>query len=292
MLSALTDPLVAGAALAALLTYLASALAIGGVLFLLMFPELPAATRHDLRRRALNAAVLAIIFAALQFPLRAGFLGGSAASAMVNRDLLALVAAGPLGLSFLLKLVGAALVWTLWRERSWSQPLAIIGAILMAASFTQVGHTLSEPRFALMPLLLLHILTLSFWIAALPALHRVLGEQQAGAAAIVARFGRIAVQLVGLLVVAGILLAVLLLKGIQPLFATDYGAILLVKIALVAGLLGMAGYNKLKLTPALEQGSAAAAMQLRFSIRLELLLVVLILAVTALLTTISSPPDL
>jgi len=76
------------------------------------------------------------------------------------------------------------------------------------------------------------------------------------------------------------------------LFLLSVLYLVLVKLILVACLLGLAAFNKLRLTPRLRRGDARAARSLRTSIRLELLLGISILAVTATFTALTGPPAL
>lgn len=115
------------------------------------------------------------------------------------------------------------------------------------------------------------------------------GHRKRAAARILARFGRVAAAGVALLVLAGVVLAALLLGGIEPLIATAYGQFLLAKLVIVTLLLLLAATNKWLLVPAFERGDARAPRQLRRSIALEIALVTAILLVTAALTTVSSP---
>ena len=70
---------------------------------------------------------------------------------------------------------------------------------------------------------------------------------------------------------------------------TTYGRLLAVKLAVYLLLLGLAAFNRLRLAPALLAGDAGAGVRLRRSIGLEFAAVLIILATTAILTTIASP---
>ena len=94
---------------------------------------------------------------------------------------------------------------------------------------------------------------------------------------------------VALLVVAGAGLLWVLLKGDLSLWKNPYGWALLMKLALVGCLLGLAALNKLRLTPRLAANDANAAASLQKSIRAEIGVVALILTVTATLTTTMGP---
>ena len=105
-----------------------------------------------------------------------------------------------------------------------------------------------------------------------------------------AQFGVIAAYAVGLLVAAGVTLSWLLSGSLSALFGTAYGWALLAKVALVTGLLGFAAFNKWRLVPALRSGDGMATAALRRSISAEMAVVVLILLVTATITSLTTPP--
>jgi len=72
---------------------------------------------------------------------------------------------------------------------------------------------------------------------------------------------------------------------------SPYGWILAAKLSVVAMLLALAGYNRRRLTPRLLASDSTAMRALRKTIDIELMLIALILTITAILTTYSSPPD-
>jgi putative copper resistance protein D len=106
----------------------------------------------------------------------------------------------------------------------------------------------------------------------------------------VARFGRLGLFAVGGLLAAGLCVLSILLGGVAELWSSAYGRCITLKLGLVACLLCMAAFNKLRLTPRLLSGDPAAVRILRASIRVEMSLGGLILAVTATLTTSLGPP--
>ena len=78
---------------------------------------------------------------------------------------------------------------------------------------------------------------------------------RAQAHALLAGFSRRAIWAVAGLLLAGVVLSALQLRTPSALIATDYGRLLLAKLALVALLLGLGALNRLVLTPALERGA-------------------------------------
>jgi putative copper resistance protein D len=71
-----------------------------------------------------------------------------------------------------------------------------------------------------------------------------------------------------------------------------YGQALLTKILLVAGLLGLAARNRFRIVPALRAGDLTAALRLRRSIDLEVMLALAILVVSSLLTSSLTLPTM
>ena len=275
--------------------YLGALLASGAVLFRLAFPDLPDPERRAASRTGAIAAWLAIALVLLQWPLQAGYLGGGNVASAVDPMLLGIVFEGAQGTRLILAVAGLLLVQAILLDARTlpevSHGLSLAGVGLVMLAFVQVGHTVGEPRILLAGLLILHLLAAAFWIGSLWPLYRLAGHPPEGgnAARILERFGQVAAFGVGVLVLAGVILAVLLLGGITPLFATGYGQFLIGKVLIVVLLLLLAAANKWRLVPAFERGEATAPRRLRRSIALEVALVGGILLVTAVLTSVSSP---
>jgi putative copper resistance protein D len=95
---------------------------------------------------------------------------------------------------------------------------------------------------------------------------------------------------VGALVISGGGFAAYLTGSLTALFTTAYGLVLLAKIGLVAGLLGLAALNRFRLVPDLRGGDISAAARLQTSINLEIAVVAVILTLTAVLTNALALP--
>ena len=87
------------------------------------------------------------------------------------------------------------------------------------------------------------------------------------------------------LIIAGVYMSYTLVGSIAALTQTGYGQALIIKVLLVAILLGLATANKLRFMPRLRAGDATAANHLAKSISIEWLVVLLIFAITAVLTS-------
>ena len=168
-------------------------------------------------------------------------------------------------------------------------PLAWAGALAAATSFAWVGHAHALGTLA-STVVALHLLCVAFWWGALPSLLIVAaGDDPAITGAVAARFGKIAVWVVGLLLAAGTLLLCLLLDDVTALWRSAYGRMVVLKLALVAVLFAAAAYNKLSLTPRLRRGDPSAMRALRTSIGAEMALLLGIFLVTAVFTTLFGP---
>jgi putative copper resistance protein D len=168
--------------------------------------------------------------------------------------------------------------------------VGVSGAVLVAASFTLSGHTSTSGwRTVLVPLLLAHLLIVAFWFGALwPLCLVTLRESWERVARVVAVFSAAAFWLVPLILLAGVAMAVFLLPNVAAL-RQPYGELLLVKAGLYGVLLGCGAINKWRMGPALARGELLAGRRFRRVVVIEYVLMVIVLSVTAVLTTYFSP---
>ncbi|UWQ22088.1 copper resistance D family protein [Jannaschia sp. W003] len=268
--------------------YAAALLAAGGAIFLALFREADALVLRLARRVAVAAALAGLAVLALRFGIRAARISGLGLDGATDPVMLGFVWQSPLGAAAVWRASGEIAILAVLLPGLVGRIVPLLGALAVAVSYAQVGHTLGEPRWALATLLVLHLLAASYWVGALAPLRRA--ALAPGGAALLHRFGILAAGLVALLVVAGTGLAWLLSGSPLALVGTAYGWGLLAKVAVVAGLLGLAALNKLRLVPALQQGRPSAARALRRSIAWEGAAVTLILVATAAITTATVPP--
>ena len=268
--------------------YAAALLAMGGALFAAVFRHAADAGVLRLAHRvAAGAALVGLAVLAARFGIRAARISGMGWEAATDPTMLGFVWHSPLGAAAIWRGLGemAILAVLLPGAGLW---IAVGGAVAVAVSYAQVGHALGDPRAALATLLVLHLLAAAFWVGALAPLRRA--GRGAGGAALLHRFGTIALGAVVALVLAGAALAWLLSGSLAALLGTAYGWTLLGKVAVVSALLGLAALNKLRLVPALAAGDPSAPLALRRSIAIEGMAVALILLATAALTTLTTPP--
>ena len=268
--------------------YGAALLAMGGPLFVLVFRSSSNDVRQLARKVAVIAALIGLAVLALRFGIRAARISGMGLSGAVDPMMLGFVWDSPLGAAAIWRGAGELLVVALLIRGIVGLSAGLIGALLIAVSYTFVGHSLGDPRWLLASLLTLHLLAAAFWIGALLPLRRAVGQPEG--ARLLHRFGNVASLTVALLVVVGLIFAWLMTGSFSNLLSTAYGKTLLAKLGVVSGLMALAALNKWRFVPALASGTPAAVPHLRRSIQIEAIAVLLILMATATLTSITTPP--
>ena len=268
--------------------YAASLVAMGGPLFVLVFRSAPVNVLSRARKLAVSAALLGLVVLALQFGIRSARISGIGLEGAIDPVMLGLVWDSPLGTAAVWRGVGQVLIFAVLIESTIGLAANLLGVLLVAVSYTLVGHSLGDPRWLLAPLLGVHLLAVSFWVGALAPLHLAVGLP--GGADLLHRFGIIASVIVAVLVLVGLTFASLMIGSLGHLFGTAYGWTLITKLVLVIGLLALAAKNKLWFVPYLASGDPLALDRLRSSIRLESIAVGLILLATSTLTVITIPP--
>jgi copper transport protein len=141
------------------------------------------------------------------------------------------------------------------------------------------GHAAAaSPQELMRPAVWLHAVAVALWVGSLYPLRVLL---RGDGRVVLRRFSQAIPWLIAVLLVSGIVLAVVQLARVNALWTTNYGWILCIKLFLVGLLLGLAAINRFWLTAEVERGDAVARTQMRYSIALEIVLVVLIFAVAA-----------
>jgi len=187
--------------------------------------------------------------------------------------------------------------------------LLAAGSGLATASFAWTGHGAAGTGMAGLVHQgsdVLHLLAAGAWAGALVVLCagvlRGLRTPRAGAAHELTlgllRFSAAGPAIVALLVLTGIINSGFLIgpAHLGDLFDTRYGVVLLVKLGLFAGMLGLAALNRLRLTPRLRLALAgndtrSALVALRRSLLAETTLALLVLATVAWLGLLVPPMD-
>lgn len=199
------------------------------------------------------------------------------------------------GVAFLVMTVGFGVVaallvlaWVFDRLRLRWPALAL--SLLLVSGLSLSGHQATEPNSSWASGVAdwVHLVAASVWVGGLvtlaflvwPAAPELRRRAFLG-------FSRLAVGLVGAMVLAGAYLALVRLPELADLWETGYGHVLLVKLAIVGLALSWGGVHHLRVRPRFEAGDQP---RVRPSVVGETAVAVAVLLVAAALTNASPPP--
>ena len=200
---------------------------------------------------------------------------------VMRQGLLLLALAVALGLC-----AGAVVLVDLWPAR-WS--LWVLGATGAVAVLAHVlaGHAASPGSIEALNVFVqwVHMTAIGFWVGGLLwLLLGFRGRDAAGRRAAVGVFTRVATIVLVVVLASGLARALVEVGSVSALFDTDYGLTLLVKIALVAGLVGLGALNHFFWVPAVKAGGDGADRRFGLNSRGELAVALCVLAATAVLS--------
>jgi copper resistance protein D len=264
--------------------------AAGVAIFVALFGGRLAGSRDAVRRLGQAAALAAIVSVAAHYALEAARMAGEL-SGMWDPALQAMVWHSPSRAALICRLAGLLLIALGLQVASLRSMIAAVGgAVLATGAFALTGHTsVNVHRGTLATLLMFHLLIVAFWFGALWPLYLAsLRETPARASDIIERFTALATWLVPVILLAGIVMAVLLLPNMSAL-GQPYGELLIAKIAGFAVLMGLAAANKWRLGPALVIAPLQSGRWFRRSVAAEYVLIAAVLAITAVMTSFFSP---
>ena len=191
---------------------------------------------------------------------------------------------------------GAAFVLASQMRAGWW--LALLAGIGSAVAATLTGHAVEHPWGAAAGVTIgsIHFLAGAVWLGTLAAMMFTIfgrGGEPAGegrealVAAAVHRYSPVALTAGAITIAAGLLAGWTYVGSVQAVTGTDYGRMLLVKLALVSGVAAVGAWNWRRLRPSL--GAAPGAARLKFSATAELLFGTLLLLATAVLVALPAP---
>src|SRR5271154_1881228 len=187
--------------------------------------------------------------------------------------------------------------------------LALIGvcAAYLAATPAFGGHaSVQSPTAIFFPSDVLHVLSASVWVGgiaclllALPAATAELAPAQRSRLllATLTRFSTIALAAVIVIAVTGVVQAYIDVRSFHGLLHTTYGALIIVKVALLSCLIGLGWINRGRVLPAFKritataQSPGATGVLARRTMRGELALMLVVFGVTAALISYAPPID-
>jgi copper transport protein len=181
-------------------------------------------------------------------------------------------------------------------KHAWS--VAAIAVLVVAVTPALGGHAAALSRFTTLAIVTdaLHVVAASAWLGTLA--HVVLvavpeatrggeDERWVNVASLVNLYSPLALAAGATVAATGLVSAWLRLEHPSALWTSEYGRVLLIKLALLIGVVVTGAFNWLRVRPAL--GTAVATTQLRRSAAVELAIGVLVIIVTAVLVATQAP---
>jgi copper transport protein len=306
------------------LEYVAIALAVGGLAFLLVcwLPALGAAGVGEESRRAASAAFatrlrrflwiaagIGLVATAAQLVLEgaeaAGISAFSAIKATIIEETLETNFGTVWGLAFV-AWVAIAVLALLVRRRDWSKLLLAVPMAYLIFCPALAGHGSSQsPEILNFPVNVIHVGAMAVWLGGLGSLLLVLPAATRSAvdaadrgrllAGPLARFSTLALAMVALIMATGLIQAYVYVRHLSDVLSTGYGRAVLAKFLLLLAVIGLAAYNRNVLVPKLRRiaelgGSPGLpGVLLRRALRGEVALLAVVLGVTAALASYAPP---
>jgi copper transport protein len=193
------------------------------------------------------------------------------------------------------------------REPRWLQALIVLAVVYLAATPALAGHaSIQSPTGVFFPSDVLHVLAAGVWVGgvaclllALPAATRRLEgpERSRLLLAVLARFSPVALGAVVVIAVTGVVQAYIDVRTFEGLLHTTYGALILVKTALLLALIALGWVNRGRVLPGLEalvnavRAPGGVGVLARRTLRGELVLMLCVFGVTAALIAYAPPID-
>jgi putative copper resistance protein D len=187
-------------------------------------------------------------------------LGGGALSVLTETRFGTLWTAR-LGLALLLA------VLLLWPRAALLHLAAAAGLIVLLAWIGHAGATLGPAGTVHLASDIGHLMAAAAWLGGLPAFALLLAWTRKAsvpegfAARATARFSRLGMLSVAVLLASGIVNSWFLLSGPRDLWATDYGRLVSLKVLLFVAMVGIAAVNRFHLSPRLPAASALRSLQ-------------------------------
>lgn len=164
----------------------------------------------------------------------------------------------------------------------------IVSVGLAGLALASSGHaSAASPQALMRPAVFLHAAGIALWAGALLPLVQAL--KHGDATSVLRRFSSRIAAIVAALLASGLVLAVVQVERPATLIETNYGRVLLVKLALVALVLGLAGFNRWRLTAGVAAGRIPANRAMARIIVIEVALMLAIFG-TAALWRFTPPP--
>lgn len=284
------------------LFYLAGmAAVIGGASAYLLFLSANLILVRKIVAYVVTFAVIGLFASVTYFMSQIGMVNDAGLMGMFDWSMAGILMDTTLGTGSFYRLVGflaAILVWLVVlidsrdERLSMSNPLMILVLLIFSGgifawSTTLTGHV-STLDVGTRTVLSVHVLAVLAWVGSLWPLRTICSVGGSETLALtMKRYGNIAVWVVAALILSGLWMVFQLLNEPQAILTSAYGRVLLLKVLVVTGVLAIAARHKYSLVPGLV--NVNGAQRLQRSIDTEIGAALLVVLVTAILTTVVGP---
>ncbi len=196
--------------------------------------------------------------------------------------------------------IPAVIAWITVKKSSTSDLFLLLAALVAGiglAAFPFNSHPVTlDQQIAGLSASIAHRLALGVWLGGLPALILLIGagpvpdDTRRLAAVILRRFSRLAIVAMSVILVSGTLLTWYLVGNVSSLIGTEYGRLLILKLALLGGVFVIAGGLQRQLLPMLEvKPSDPTFRSYANRVKLETVVAVLIVVVASDMAGLAPP---
>ena len=196
--------------------------------------------------------------------------------------------------------IPAVIAWITVKKSSTSDAALLSAAVIAGiglAVFPFNSHPVTlDQQIAGLSASIAHRLALGVWLGGLPALILLIGagpvpdDTRRLAAVILRRFSRLATIAMSIILLSGVLLTWFLVRNFSSAVGTEYGHLLLLKLAMLGGIFVIAGGLQRHLLPMLEAKPSDPTFRSYASrVKLETLLAILIVVVASDMAGLAPP---
>jgi putative copper export protein len=256
--------------------------AAGAAFFITLFAGWIARSDKAIRRLGLCSALAGLILLGVHQALD-GARMADGFSGLIDARMQSLAWNGSSGNAALLEMIGLGVIALgLMRKGPPAAEIAATGGLIAACAAVLTGHTSVHSQRSLLGILLaVHLVLVAFWFGALvPLMICSRRESRPGAVAVLQGFSTVAGPLVPCIAVAGLAMALILMPDLTS-WTSNYGALVLAKLGAFVVLMLLAAWNRWRAVP--------ASRSLQRVIAIEYILIIAVLATTAMLTSFYSP---
>ncbi|MXR67698.1 MULTISPECIES: copper resistance D family protein [Shewanella] len=246
-------------------------------------------------------AILGIFAVTVNYLVQVGSFADDGFAGMLDIQMYVFLWATPVGESVGWRLMGFALALSASRlmlnpaqgVRRAALISLVVSTVLLAATFGLAGHSVELHVLARF-FIFVHLLAVGCWVGAFYPLWRMCSTLDAIALKhVMDRFGLLGIALVSLVLFSGTGLLWMLFNKPEEFLNSDYGIAVSLKLFLVTIILLFAALHKFILVPKLaHEEQQEMKYKLKNSIALEFIVGLLILATTAVLSSVLGPESL